>query len=74
MPNGTSPLEDPGVAEDAAVAQAGEPHGSSESMELTPDEGTPTPAELDAREEDFTGPRKPMGPTEEIPETTPEEP
>lgn len=67
----------PANTEDAAVAQAGEPHGAAETRELTKDDGAPSPADLDAREENFTGPRKPMGPPPEgdpVPETTPQEP
>lgn len=61
-------------AEDAALAQAGEPSEPSEALEETPD-GTPTPEELDARNEHFNRPRKPMGPTPgQVPETIPEEP
>ncbi|MFN2477732.1 MAG: hypothetical protein ABR615_00950 [Pseudonocardiaceae bacterium] len=61
-------------AEDAALAHAGEPSKPSEAHELTADEGTPTPEELDARNEHFSGPRKPMGPTSgQVPETIPVE-
>jgi hypothetical protein len=64
-------------SEDAALAQAGGPHGSTEAREEAVREEVareaPTPEELDAREEHFTGPRKPMGPTEDVDETTPEE-
>jgi hypothetical protein len=61
-------------SEDAALAQAGEPQEESEALEARPDEGAPSPEELDAREERFTRPRKPMGPTREVEETVPEEP
>jgi hypothetical protein len=52
VPDEESQLGSEGAAE-AAVAHAGEPHGSSATRELTPDEGAPTPEELDAREEYF---------------------
>ena len=60
-------------AEDAALAQAGEPHGSSDERAEAFDEGAPTPEELDAREENFSRPRKTMGPGQEVPETIPGE-
>ena len=66
-------------AEDASVAQAGPAEKLPEPGEPRPQgeaEGrTPTPEQLDRREERFTRPRKPMGPTEgRAPETVPEEP
>jgi len=65
-----SSQDNPG-AEDAALASAGEPHTEEEAKEeIRP----PTPEELDAREENFAGPRKPMGPTQDAAETIPEEP
>jgi hypothetical protein len=63
-------------ATDASVGHGGEPHGSTDTRDLTPEEDVgPAPEELDAREEHFTGRRKPMGPTAEpeIPETIPDE-
>ena len=62
------------VAEDAALGSAGEPHGrSDEAREESAQGQTPTPEELDARDERF-GPRKPMGPTAGVaPETVPED-
>jgi hypothetical protein len=63
-------------ATDASVGYGGEPHGSADTRDVTPEEGAgPTPEELDAREERFTGPRKPMGPEKEaeVPETIPDE-
>ena len=67
------------MAESASVGQAVEPQGLDREgapRAETPqaEEGAPTPEELDAREEAFTGPRKPMGPVESVnPETVPEE-
>jgi hypothetical protein len=62
---------------DASVGHAGEPHGSEDTRDVTREEGVgPAPEDLDAREEEFTGPRKPMGPPgadDDVPETTPEE-
>jgi hypothetical protein len=61
----------------AAVASAGEPSESLDTRTLTAaaaEEGV-SPEELDAREERFTGPRKPMGPSRravDVPETSPE--
>jgi hypothetical protein len=68
------------MAENASVAQAGEPQGLDQQdapqAESPQDgDGTPTPEELDARNEAFSGPRKPMGPVETVnPETVPELP
>lgn len=59
---------------DASLAQAGEPQRLSEARDES--EGaaqTPSHEELDARESNFTRPRKPMGPTEGIAQTSPEE-
>jgi hypothetical protein len=62
---------------DASVSHAGEPHGSTDTRDVTREEGVgPAPEDLDAREEAFTRPRKPMGPTErqdDVPETIPPE-
>jgi hypothetical protein len=61
---------------DARVADAGEPHGAQDTRDVVREEGVgPAPEELDEREERFTGPRKPMGPTEQddIPETIPDD-
>ena len=72
--------EEPGSqGANAAVESAGEPSGSQDTRDLAmaaEEEGV-SPEELDAREERFAGPRKPMGPTEradDVPETTPAEP
>lgn len=57
-----------------SVGFAGEPSGSLDTRDLSAEEEGPSPEDLDAREESFTGPRKEMGPTEDdVPETTPEE-
>ncbi|MBA2308087.1 MAG: hypothetical protein H0W01_02020 [Pseudonocardiales bacterium] len=61
-------------AQDAALAHAGEPQRSSEAREARADEQAPSREELDAREERVTRPRKPMGPTNEVEQTLPEEP
>ena len=68
------------MAESASVGQAGEPQGLTEQgapQAESPEgaEGVPTPEELDARNEAFTGPRKPMGPVESgsSPEAVPDE-
>ena len=60
-------------AEEAAVAFGGEPQEVPDGF--TSDAETPSAQELDAREERFTGPRKPMGPEEEegVPPTVPDE-
>jgi len=62
-----------------AVDSAGEPSGSQDTRDLSvsAEEAGVSPEELDAREENITGPRKPQGPTEradDVPETTPAEP
>ena len=67
-----SSQDSPG-AEDAALASAGEAH-TEETEEAKEEIRPPTPEELDTREENFTGPRKPMGPTQDVAETIPEEP
>lgn len=69
--------EEPGSqGANAAVDSAGEPSGSLDTRDLSgaEDQG-PSPEELDAREENFTAPRKEMGPTGggDVPETSPEE-
>ncbi|CCK31818.1 hypothetical protein BN159_7439 [Streptomyces davaonensis JCM 4913] len=66
-------------AQDASVAHAGPANKLPEPGEPEPrDEAagrTPTAEQLDRREERFTRPRKPMGPTQgQAPETVPEEP
>ncbi len=71
------PSEEPGShGANASVGSAGEPSGSHDTRDVSAaaEEG-PSPEELDAREEEFTGPRKPMGPEggDDVPETTPEE-
>jgi hypothetical protein len=61
-------------AETAFVGDAGEPHRGEESGPRA-DQAPPTDEELDAREEHFTRPRKPMGPVQSsTPETVPDEP
>ena len=76
-PDDGTPVE---MAENASVAQAGEPQGldqqgTPQAESPQGDDGTPTPEELDARNEAFSGPRKPMGPVEDVnPETVPELP
>ena len=64
-------------AVNASVGDAGEPHGSTDTRDKPREEGIgPAPEDLDAREERFTGPRKPMGPSDvedDIPETSPDE-
>lgn len=58
------------------VGYAGEPSGSLDTRDLAGEEAGPSPEDLDAREENFTAPRKAMGPTgreDEVPETVPEE-
>ncbi len=59
----------------AAVGYAGEPTAPAETRELSAEDEGPSPEEFDAREQRFTGPRKPMGPSgdDDVPETTPEE-
>jgi hypothetical protein len=65
--------------ENAAVASAGEPsEPQEETRELSADEVEVSPDDLDEREQEFTRPRKEMGPTtdyraETTPEETPEE-
>jgi hypothetical protein len=66
------------MAENASIGQAGEPQRLDQAggpqAESAEAEGTPTPEELDERDEAFRGPRKPMGPGEDLnPETVPEE-
>ncbi len=48
-------------AEEASVAHAGEPQQADDSRALAEERG-PNPEDLDAREANFAGPRKPMGP------------
>lgn len=68
------------MAENASVGQAGEPQGldqqgAPQAESAQAEDATPTPEELDARNEAFSGPRKPMGPVESVnPQTVPEEP
>lgn len=62
-------------AQDAALARAGEPRGASEARAESIGEETPTPEELDAREERLaTSSRKPMGPSRQVEQTIPEQP
>ena len=70
--------EAPGsLGENAGVASAGEPSEPVETRDLSADE-VEVPVDLDEREQEFTRPRKKMGPTtdygaETTPEETPEE-
>jgi hypothetical protein len=67
------------MAESASVGQAGEPQhlgdlsaGQGEDAEAG--DGTPTPEQLDERNERYGRPRKPMGPVGQGPaETVPDE-
>ena len=57
------------MAENASVAQAGEPQGlnqqgAPQAEGAEAEDATPSQEELDARNEDFSRPRKPMGPVE----------
>jgi hypothetical protein len=68
------------MTENASVGEAGEPQGLSrqgapQAESAQGEEGTPTPEELDARDEAFSGARKPMGPVDSGTslETVPEE-
>jgi len=68
------------MAENASVGEAGEPQGLNEqgapqAESAQAEEETPTPEELDSRNEAFSGPRKPMGPAESSisQETVPDE-
>jgi hypothetical protein len=61
--------------ENAAVGSAGEPSEPLEVRDLSADEVGVSPEELDEREQEFTRPRKEMGPTTDYrAETTPETP
>jgi hypothetical protein len=77
QPSSGTPVE---MAENASVGQAGEPQGLDEqgapqAESPQAEDVTPTPEELDARNEAFSGPRKPMGPVESVnKQTVPEEP
>ena len=67
------------MAENASIGEAGEPEhldqaGGPQADSAEAEQATPTPEELDERDEAFRGPRKPMGPGEDLnPETVPEE-
>lgn len=68
------------MAESASVAEAGEPqrldeHGRPQAESVQDEAGSPTPQELDARNEAFSGPRKAMGPVDSgsPPESVPDE-
>lgn len=62
-------------AQDAALAQAGEPHGSTDETAASRSADTPPSADqLDQREERLTLPRKAMGPSDDVDETIPDEP
>ena len=56
------------MAENASVAQAGEPKGLDQDAPRAEsaqgEDATPGPDELDRRNEAFSRPRKPMGPVE----------
>jgi hypothetical protein len=76
QPHGNDEPGSQGV--NVAVASAGEPSEAPDTRDLSgaEEEEGPSPEELDAREEKFTGPRKAMGPTgreDDVPETIPEE-
>jgi hypothetical protein len=61
------------MAESASIAEAGEPE-RDEAGGPQAEEAPPSPQDLDARDEQFTRPRKPMGPVEAgNPETIPTE-
>ena len=61
------------MAESASVADAGEPQ-RAEAGGPQEREAPPSPQDLDARDEQFSRPRKPMGPVESAnPETIPTE-
>jgi hypothetical protein len=68
--------EEPGSqGENAAVGSAGEPSEPLEVRDLSADEVGVSPEALDEREQEFTRPRKEMGPTTDYrAETTPETP
>jgi hypothetical protein len=68
--NTEMPME---MAESASVADAGEPQ-RSEAGGPQEDVAPPSPQDLDARDEQFSRPRKPMGPVDTAnPETVPTE-
>jgi hypothetical protein len=68
--NTEMPME---MAESASVADAGEPQ-RSEAGGPQEDVAPPSPQDLDARDEQFSRPRKPMGPVDSAnPETVPTE-
>ena len=58
--NTEMPME---MAESASVADAGEPQ-RSEAGGPQEDVAPPSPQDLDARDEQFSRPRKPMGPVD----------
>ncbi len=61
------------MAESASVADAGEPERLEEGGPQE-DIAPPSPQDLDARDEQFSRPRKPMGPVDTAnPETIPTE-
>jgi hypothetical protein len=69
--SGDPPVE---MAESASVGQAGEPQRADRAGGPQEEQAPPTPEELDARDEVFSRPRKPMGPVETgNPETIPDE-
>jgi hypothetical protein len=67
------------MAESASVGQAGEPQrlgdlSATQGEDAEAGDGTPTPEQLDERNERYGGPRKPMGPVDQGPaETVPDE-
>lgn len=68
--NTEMPME---MAESASVADAGEPQ-RSEAGGPQEEVAPPSPQDLDARDEQFSRPRKPMGPVDSAnPETVPTE-
>jgi hypothetical protein len=72
MPDGTPPENRTG-AEDAALANAGEAQRGQAGAQA--DVSPPTAEELDERDENFTKPRKAMGPDQGgVSETIPDEP
>ena len=72
MHDSSGPSEN--FAESASVGSAGEPRRAGDAGGALAGVAPPTPEELDARDEDMRGPRKPMGPEQTgIPETIPDE-
>ena len=62
------------MAESASIAEAGRPSRREDQRGPRAEQAPPTPDELDARDEAFSGKRKPMGPVDRgSAETIPEE-